>query len=52
MAIGIWKAQPGESGAQRLARWVLGGTMVVAGLSHLTFARRAFRAQVPEFVPK
>jgi uncharacterized membrane protein len=26
--------------------------MVFAGISHLTFARRAFRAQVPQFVPK
>ena len=52
MGIDIWKAQPGESVAQRVGRWVLGGTMVFAGTSHLTFARRAFRAQVPKFVPE
>ena len=30
------------------ARILLGGTLVLAGTSHLTFARKAFRAQVPE----
>jgi uncharacterized membrane protein len=34
-----------------IARRVLGGSLIFAGVSHLTFARRAFRAQVPEFVP-
>lgn len=33
--------------AQRL----LGGVLIAAGISHLTFARRAFRAQVPDWVP-
>lgn len=33
------------------ARILLGSTLVGAGVSHLTFARRDFRAQVPEFVP-
>lgn len=51
MAIQIFKAQANESTAQRLGRWLLGTTMVFAGISHLTFARRAFRAQVPKFVP-
>jgi uncharacterized membrane protein len=32
-------------------RIVLGGILVLAGTSHLTFARDDFRAQVPEFVP-
>lgn len=35
----------------RIARTVLGGTLMFAGLSHLTFGRRAFRAQVPDWVP-
>jgi len=35
----------------RIARTLLGGTLVFAGLGHLTFARRAFRAQVPDWVP-
>lgn len=34
--------------AQRIA---LGGALVVAGISHLTVARREFRAQVPSWVP-
>lgn len=35
----------------RLARTLLGGTLIAAGIAHLTFARRAFRAQVPDWVP-
>ena len=34
-----------------IARVALGAILVFAGIAHLTFARRAFRAQVPEFVP-
>lgn len=30
------------------ARLALGGALVFAGISHLTFARRDFRAQVPD----
>ena len=33
------------------ARIALGAILVLAGTSHLTFARDDFRAQVPEFVP-
>ena len=36
---------------RKIARNVLGGTLVFAGISHLTFARKAFRAQVPDWVP-
>lgn len=32
-------------------RIFLGAALVFAGVSHLTFARKDFRAQVPEFVP-
>ncbi len=35
----------------KVARIALGGMLVFAGTSHLTFARRAFRAQVPDWVP-
>ena len=34
-----------------VVRVALGASLVFAGASHLTFARRAFRAQVPEWVP-
>jgi uncharacterized membrane protein len=34
-----------------LARVGLGSIMMFAGVSHLTVARRAFRAQVPRWVP-
>lgn len=36
---------------KRLARILLGGNLVLAGISHLTFARKAFQAQVPDWVP-
>ena len=36
---------------KKIAKNVLGGALVFAGISHLTFARRAFRAQVPDWVP-
>lgn len=35
----------------KLAQGALGGMLVLAGIGHLTFARRAFRAQVPDWVP-
>ncbi|RFA12359.1 hypothetical protein B7R22_16320 [Subtercola boreus] len=40
-----------SSPARTIARVLLGGALVFAGTSHLTFARDDFRAQVPEFVP-
>ena len=33
------------------ARWFLGVVLGLAGLSHLTFARQEFRAQVPTWFP-
>lgn len=36
---------------QNLTRGLLGTFMVVAGTGHLTFARVAFQAQVPDWVP-
>lgn len=40
-----------EKNAKKIARIVLGGTLIFAGISHLTFARKAFKAQVPDWVP-
>src|ERR1700709_635396 len=40
-----------EHQTKTAARKLLGGMLVFAGISHLTFARRAFRAQVPDWVP-
>jgi uncharacterized membrane protein len=37
--------------ARSLARCLLGGGLVFAGISHLTFARKDFQAQVPDWVP-
>ena len=38
------------SAARAVARLALGGALVFAGISHLTFARGDFRAQVPDTV--
>lgn len=40
-----------QTAAQKVWRIVLGAFMVFAGISHLTFARQEFRAQVPDWVP-
>lgn len=37
--------------ARHVARVLLGSALTVAGISHLTVARKEFQAQVPEFVP-
>lgn len=34
-----------------VARWALGGVLVVAGTGHLTTQRQEFQAQVPDWVP-
>lgn len=36
---------------KKIARMVLGGALALAGISHLTFARKDFQAQVPDWVP-
>ncbi len=42
---------PATSTAQDAARIALGLTLMFAGTSHLTFARKAFKAQVPPWIP-
>ncbi|WP_306232207.1 DoxX family protein [Agrococcus beijingensis] len=37
-------------GARGVARVALGGALIFAGISHLSFARKDFRAQVPDTV--
>jgi uncharacterized membrane protein len=36
---------------RRVARFVLGALLIFAGISHLSFARTAFYAQVPPWMP-
>jgi uncharacterized membrane protein len=36
---------------KKIGRVLLGGTLIFAGVSHLTFARKDFQAQVPDWVP-
>lgn len=36
---------------RKVARIALGANLIVAGISHLTFARKPFQAQVPDWVP-
>lgn len=43
---------PRSTPLRAIARWVLGGAMVFAGLSHLFWARREFQAQVPDWTGK
>jgi len=40
-----------NSPMQKIARYGLGTFLVVAGIGHLTFARKEFQAQVPDWVP-
>ncbi|KAA0992418.1 DoxX family protein [Dyadobacter aurulentus] len=40
-----------ERDMKTAARILLGAGLIYAGISHLTFARREFQAQVPDFVP-
>ncbi|GGM37444.1 DoxX family protein [Microbacterium saperdae] len=40
-----------SSVARTIGRVFLGSSLVFAGVSHLTFAREEFRAQVPESLP-
>ena len=36
---------------KKIARILLGGGLIFAGIGHLTFARKEFQAQVPDWVP-
>ena len=45
-----WQTGPMVS-ARTVTRIALGAALVFAGTSHLTFARKEFQAQVPEWVP-
>lgn len=40
-----------EKTIKKIARICLGGALIFAGVSHLTFARKDFQAQVPDWVP-
>lgn len=44
-------APPTPTPVQHVARIVLGGALVFAGVSHLAWARSDFQAQVPDWVP-
>ncbi len=40
-----------DSTGRTVARWALGGVLLVAGIGHLTTQREEFQAQVPDWVP-
>jgi uncharacterized membrane protein len=40
-----------EENIKKAARVALGANLLIAGISHLSFARKEFRAQVPDWVP-
>ena len=41
----------GREWGRDIGRWALGGTLVFAGVSHLTTQRDEFQAQVPDWFP-
>lgn len=47
----ITTAPPRATPLQHVARVLLGLALLFAGIAHLTFARREFQAQVPDWVP-
>ncbi|RNL54265.1 DoxX family protein [Pedobacter jejuensis] len=40
-----------EENTKKIAKIALGAGLIFAGIGHLTFARKAFQAQVPNWVP-
>ncbi|GAB3709239.1 membrane protein [Spirosoma flavus] len=40
-----------QKNTKKAARILLGGSLILAGIGHLTFARREFQAQVPDVIP-
>ncbi len=40
-----------QENVKTAGRLMLGAGLIYAGISHLTFARKEFQAQVPDFVP-
>lgn len=36
---------------KKIAKYALGGMLITAGIGHLTFARKEFQAQVPDWTP-
>lgn len=47
----LWAASPATGWPRTIGRWLLGATLAFAGVSHLTFARAEFIAQVPKALP-
>jgi uncharacterized membrane protein len=43
--------EPGTDRVRTIARWALGGALVLAGTGHLTVQRDEFQAQVPSWFP-
>lgn len=50
-AAGTGRAAEFDMNLRKSARLTLGAALLFTGLGHLTFLRRSFRAQVPDFVP-
>jgi len=51
LTVGTLEASPKTSKAQMFGRILLGLMLVYTGVSHLTFARQEFQAQVPKWIP-
>ena len=48
---GLGVERPRSTRPRTIARFVLGATLIFAGVSHLSFGRTAFYAQVPPWLP-
>jgi len=51
IATGVCYGKMKNNTAKNIARIMLGTGLIIAGVGHLTFARKEFQAQVPDWVP-
>ncbi len=49
--VGLEQLGADDSRLRTVARWLLGGILIVAGVGHLTSQRADFQAQVPSWFP-
>ncbi|MFT6813803.1 MAG: putative membrane protein [Ilumatobacter sp.] len=49
--VGLEQLGADDSRLRTVARWLLGGILIVAGVAHLTSQRADFQAQVPSWFP-
>lgn len=45
------KNQSGKNTSRKIGRYLLAATLLLPGVGHLSFARKQFQAQVPDWIP-